>query len=679
MNRLSKEKSPYLLEHAYNPVYWYPWGEEAFARARAEDKPIFLSIGYSSCHWCHVMKRESFEDMETADILNRNFVSIKVDREERPDIDKIYMTAVVSMLGRGGWPLSVFLTPFLKPFFGGTYYPLEDRYGMPSFKKILTTIIELWKTKRAGIEESAERITLYLTKTYEHVGGALSAFPLDAAYSSLVMGFDEVYGGFGGAPKFPNPSLLFFLTRYFNRTKKTKAIEIVTKTLTKIAKGGVFDQLGGGFHRYSVDRYWLVPHFEKMLYDNALLSLAYLEAWQATRNPLFARVVTQTLDWALREMRDSRGGFYSTQDSESEGEEGAYYVWRKDEIVRILGQKDGEIFSRYYGISEEGNFEKGRNVLHVEKESSKIAEELGISEDSITEALRGSKKMLLENRELRVKPFTDDKVLTAWNGMMISALTKAYQILGYERYLKAAEASVDFILGNLVDGEKLLRRWRDGEASVEGFLEDYAFMVMGLIDFYESNFDESKLKRALKLNKKMVELFLDEEKGGFYSTQVGQPDLISRVKDAYDGATLSGNSVAALNLAKLSELTSDKELRSLSEKTILAFWDKLNLNPEQSAHMLCALDFLIGQPKEFVITGKKSSREFQAMLKEIRQTLIPNKVIAYNPDGQDSLIELIPLLKDKSSIGKAVIVYVCQNYTCQMPVMDVESLKTLLE
>ncbi|MEE9586021.1 MAG: thioredoxin domain-containing protein [Nitrososphaerales archaeon] len=676
MNRLSKEKSPYLLQHASNPVDWYPWGEEAFAKARAERKIIFLSIGYSSCHWCHVMKRESFEDNETAEIMNKNFVSIKVDREERPDLDEIYMKAVVSMVGQGGWPLSVFLTPSLEPFFGGTYYPPEDQYGLPSFKTVLTKILELWRTDKAEIEASAKRTVASLTEAFGTVKEELSTFPLDAAYSTLTAQFDTVYGGFSGSPKFPSPSLLFFLMRYYSRTQKTQALEMVTKTLTNMARGGIFDQLAGGFHRYSVDRYWLVPHFEKMLYDNALLPLAYLEAWQAARNPLFIDIVKKTLDWALREMRDSRGGFYSAQDAESDGEEGSYYVWTKDEVTQILGTHDAEIFSRRYGISDEGNFEKQMNILHIAKEPSQIAAELKIEENDVARALKRSCETLLKHRASRAKPSIDDKVITSWNGLMISAFAKAYQVLEDERYLKAAEASAEFILGNLLDGEKLLRRWRDGEAAIDGLLEDYAFTVMGLIDLYESSFDVLKLEWALKLNRVMMDLFLDKDGGGFYSTQLGKSDVITRIKDPYDGATLSGNGVAALNLAKLGELTSDTELHSLSQKTVLTFWEGLESNPERYAQMLCALDFLIGQPKEIVFAGKLT--DLRDMLREMRRTLVPNKVVAYSPNDQDKPTHIIPMLEGKSPINQAATVYVCQNYTCRQPVTDVASLKKFL-
>jgi len=676
MNRLSKEKSPYLLLHASNPVDWYSWGDEAFSKAREEKKPIFLSIGYSSCHWCHVMKRESFEDKETAKILNKNFIPIKLDREERPDIDEVYMKAVISISGQGGWPLSVFLTPDLQPFFGGTYYPPEDRYGIPSFKTILAKMQELWEKQRDEIEVSAKKIATNLTQEFRTGKGKLTTFPLDAAYATLTTQFDTVNGGFSGAPKFPTPSLLFFLIRYYSRTKKARALDMVTKTLTKMAQGGLNDQLAGGFHRYSVDRHWRVPHFEKMLYDNALLPIVYLEAWQATKNPFFSDIAKQTLDWVLREMRSNQGGFYSSQDAESEGEEGTYYVWNKEEITQILDRQSAEIFSKHYGVSEEGNFKKDNNILHIAKDLKMIASELSISETDVKQSLEQSKKIILKHRNKRIKPATDDKILTSWNGLMISALSKAYQILDDERYLQAAEGSADFILNNLLDGEDLNRRWRDGEAAVDGLLEDYAFMVMGLIDLYESNFDISKLKAALKLNQIMIDLFLDKDGNGFYSTKQGRTDIIARIKDAYNGATLSGNGVASINLAKISEFTSNNDMRSLSKKTILTFWDSLESNPEHLAQMLCTLDFLTGKPKEIVISGKLS--ESKDMLREIRQTLIPNKVIAYSPDEQNKHTKIMPMLEAKLPLNNEATIYVCQNYSCKRPVKNVVALKKLL-
>ena len=622
------------------------------------------------------MKRESFENKETAEILNKNFVPIKLDREERPDIDEIYMKAVISIAGQGGWPLSVFLTPSLQPFFGGTYYPPEDRYGIPSFKTILAKMIELWETQRDEIEASAKKIATSLTEEFRIVKGKLAVFPLDAAYATLTSQFDTLSGGFSGAPKFPTPSLLFFLIRYYSRTKKIRALDMVTKTLTKMARGGLNDQLAGGFHRYSVDRYWRIPHFEKMLYDNALLPIVYLEAWQATKNSFFSDIAKETLDWALNEMRSKQDGFFSAQDAESKGEEGTYYVWTKDEVTQILDQRNAEIFSNYYGVSEEGNFEKSSNILHIAKEPQMIASELGLSETDVKQALKQSKKTMLKHRNTRTKPATDDKVLTSWNGLMISALAKAYQVLEDERYLRAAEGSADFILNNLLDGEELNRRWRDGEAAVDGVLEDYAFMVMGLIDLYESNFDVSRLEEALKLNQAMIDLFLDKDGSGFYSTKRGKTDIIARVKDAYNGATLSGNGVAALNLAKIGEFTSDNEMRSLSKNTILTFWDDLELNPEHYAQMLCTLDFLTGKPKEIVIAGKPG--EINNMLREIRQTLIPNKIVVYSPVNQDKLTKIIPMLQGKSPLNNDATVYVCQNYTCKRPVKNVASLKKLL-
>lgn len=656
---------------------WYPWGEEAFSKAKAEGKPIFLSIGYSSCHWCHVMKRESFEDEETAKILNKNFVSIKLDREERPDIDEIYMKSVIALSGQGGWPLSVFLTPDLQPFFGGTYYPPEDRYGLPSFKNLLTKIIFLWKTKKDEVETSAKTAVSSLIEEFREYEGELTGLPLDTAYASLTMQFDSLYGGFNQSPKFPTPSLLFFLLKHYSRTKKTKPLDMVTKTLTSMAKGGIYDQLAGGFHRYSTDQYWKIPHFEKMLYDNALLPIIYLETYQATKNPYFAKIAKQTLDWAIREMKHPKGGFYTSQDAESEGEEGTYYAWTKKEVTKILNKKDTEIFSKHYGLTEEGNFEKQNNILIVTNKPQQIAAELGISEDDVNKSLNQSKKILLKHRNNRIKPATDDKILTSWNGMMISALAKGYQVLEDNQYLQAAEESADFILNNLMKGEDLLRRWREGEAAVDGLLEDYAFMVMGLIDLYESNFDISRLEMALKLNQVMIERFLDKDNGGFYSTKIGRTDIITRVKDAYDGATLSGNGVAATNLAKIGEFTSDEKMRSLANKTVLAFWDGLDSNPERYSQMLCTLDFLTDQPKEIVIAGKTDN--FNEMLKEIRQTFIPNKVVAHSPINQSKLTKIMPMLEGKSPINNKATVYVCQNYSCKQPVNDVLSLKNLLK
>lgn len=677
LNHLSKEKSPYLLQHTSNPVDWYPWGEEAFSKAKAEGKPIFLSIGYSSCHWCHVMKRESFEDEETAKILNKNFVSIKLDREERPDIDEIYMKSVISLSGQGGWPLSVFLTTDLQPFFGGTYYPKEDRYGLPSFKNLLTKIIFLWKTKKDEVETSAKTAVSSLIEEFRQYEGELTDLPLDSAYASLNMQFDSLYGGFNRSPKFPTPSLLFFLLKYYSRTKKIKSLDMVTKTLTHMATGGIYDQLAGGFHRYSVDQYWKIPHFEKMLYDNALLPIVYLEAYQATKNSYFTKIAKQTLDWAIREMKSPQGGFYTSQDAESEGKEGTYYAWTKDEITKILNKKDTEIFSKHYGITEEGNFEKRKNILIMTKKPQQIAPELRISEDEVKKSLYRSKKILFKHRNNRIKPATDDKILTSWNGMMISALAKGYQILEDDQYLQAAEKSADFILNNLMNGKELLRRWREGEAAVDGLLEDYAFMVMGLIDLYESNFDISRLEMALKLNQVMIERFIDKDKGGFYTTKIGRTDIITRVKDAYDGATLSANGVAATNLAKISEFTSDEKMRSLANKTVLAFWDGLDSNPERYSQMLCTLDFLIGKPKEIVLAGKTS--DFNEMLKELRQTFIPNKIVAHSSIDQNRQTKIIPMLEGKLPINNKATVYVCQNYSCKQPVNDVLSLKNLLK
>jgi uncharacterized protein YyaL (SSP411 family) len=654
-----------------NPVDWYPWGFKAFQKAEVQDKPIFLSIGYSSCRWCHVMKRESFEDEETASILNRNFISIKVDREERPDIDDIYMKAVVSMTGQGGWPLSVFLTPSLQPFFGGTYYPPEDRYSLPSFKKVLLRIIELWQHSRSEIKKSSNETIRRINEVYPERKEDLSDSPIEEAYSTLSYQYDRINGGFGSSPKFPNPSALLFLLRYYKRKRRKLAIEMVETTLTKMAKGGIFDHLAGGFHRYSVDNHWLVPHFEKMLYDNALMSIVYTEAWQVTKNPIFKDTVIVTLNWLIKEMRDSRGGFYSAQDAESDGDEGLYYLWTFDELKNILDKKELEIMSKRFGISKKGNFEEAQNILHIEKESILISRELQIPEDEVKRIIGESIKTMQNHRRKRVRPSKDDKILTSWNGLIISALAKAYQVFEEETYLKVAEDASSFIQRHLIQEDRILRRWRDGEASIDGFLEDYAFFVMGLIDLYESNFSQNHLELAKSLSEYMIEQFRDNEQGAFYTTKKDKSDLIIRLKERHDGAMLSGNGVAAINLARLGVLLSDEKFLSFSKESIKGYWGVLDSYPESNGQMLSALDFVLGSKKEIILAGEK--HEMREMLRLIRGEFIPNKVIAYA--GKDLKNDkFMPMLEGKVPIKDSATVYICENYMCKEPVIDNTSL-----
>jgi len=581
-NRLAGETSPYLLQHAHNRVDWYPWGEEALSRARQENKPVFLSIGYSACHWCHVMERESFEDPEVAAVLNANFISIKVDREERPDLDEIYMTAVQLMTGSGGWPLNVFLTPDLKPFYGGTYFPPDDRYGRPGFGKLLEHISETWGKDSEGLQRSAEELTRAIRDTVGRdtvPAGTVDTTILARAAQELERAFDSQWGGFGQAPKFPPSGAIGVLLRQHAHTGDEKLLEIATTTLDRMAHGGMYDQLGGGFHRYATDRRWLVPHFEKMLYDNALLARVYLEAWQVTGKDLYRRVATEILDYVLQDMTDRRGGFHSSEDADSEGEEGKFFVWRPDEIKRFLGEQDGALFCEYYGVTGEGNFE-GFSILHVSQEPSEFARERGISLKQLENQLTPLRDKLREAREARVRPGKDDKVIAAWNGMMISALARGYQILGEERFLKAAERAANFVSTEMVRDGALLRTYRGkggggdrGISKLPAYLDDYAEMASALIDLYEATFDLQWLEAADQLAGRMVTDFWDEENGGFFYTSASHKNLLAQTKPLYDGAVPSGNSTATLVLLRLSELLSDAGYGQKAEEVLASARD----------------------------------------------------------------------------------------------------------
>ncbi|MGB7531835.1 MAG: thioredoxin domain-containing protein [Halobacteriota archaeon] len=681
-NALIKEKSPYLLQHAYNPVNWYPWGKEAFTRAREVNKPIFLSIGYSTCHWCHVMARESFENEQTAAILNTNFVCIKVDREERPDLDEIYMKAVQMMAGTGGWPLSVFLTPDLKPFYGGTYFPPEPGHGLPAFNGLLQTIVNFWRDKREQIEQNSEQITQLLRNSYLHKpraeAGEISVDLLDNAYDQLVLQFDSNYGGFGADvaawsvknPKFPLPSYLSLLLRYYHRTQEQYALKMVTKTLYAMAWGGIFDQLGGGFHRYSTDNRWLVPHFEKMLYDNALLARVYLEGYQATGDKFFAQIATETLDWVLREMTDSNGGFYSAVDADSEGIEGAFYVWSPTEIKSVLGEVDGEVLCRYNRVTPQGNFEGKKSVLHVANPTEEVNKDTA-------DIINQSKQKLLEVRNRRIRPVIDDKIITGWNGLMISAFALGYQVLRDRRFLEAATSATQFILDNLRKDERLFRRYRAGEASIHGTIEDYAGLIAALLDLYEASFDSKWLREALQLNDIMMKMFWDKTNGGFFFNRFGETELPASIKEAYDGPIPSGNSIAAQNLLRLATLTDNEELRILAKDIFRTFGEKLEQSPLEHTQMLCALDFFLSSPMQVVIASRKIE-EAQEFAVEINRHFMPNKVIAVTRSGDDELSGLIPLIKDKVAVQGKPTVYICENYTCKTPITNLEDLRRKL-
>ncbi len=682
-NRLIGEKSPYLLQHADNPVDWYPWGEEAFQKANKEDKPIFLSIGYATCHWCHVMAHESFEDEEVARLLNQHFVAIKVDREERPDIDKIYMHVCQSLTGGGGWPLSVFMTPERKPFFAGTYFPKSSRLGMPGFMDVLEQVAAMWQKDRASILKSSEAITgaIQPASDSEKSPQPVSVETLKKGYTQLARVFDPGWGGFGASPKFPTPHNLTSLLRWHKRSGDTEALEMVEVTLNAMRNGGIFDQIGFGFHRYSVDSKWLVPHFEKMLYDQALLSIAYLEAYQVTGKAEFAQVAREIFTYVLRDMTAPDGGFYSAEDADSEGKEGLFYVWTPQEVKKHLGEKTGDIFCRFYGIAEGGNFEEGLSIPHKRIPLQAFATRGGLGLQELETILEEARKKLFDVREKRIHPLKDDKVLTSWNGLMIAALAKGHQVLGDQAYADAARNAADFIAKNLKTHEgRLLRRYRHGDAAHAGYLDDYAFMVWGLVELYEATFDVSYLEETIALNQAMIDIFWDKEEGGLYFTGTGNEQLITRSKDLYDGALPSGNSVASLNFLRLSRMTGNIELEKRADELTRAFSKQIQEQPIAYTQMLNALEFMIGPSQEVVIVGERGLESTQAMVNVVRSKFLPNKVLLLHPDGSDGkrLVAISPFLKDMVSAGNQPTVYVCEQYACQTPIRDVGKLASAL-
>src|SRR3989338_5344081 len=652
-NHLIQEKSPYLQQHAYNPVDWYPWCEEAFQKALRENKPVFLSIGYSTCHWCHVMEYESFEDEDVAKILNEYFVSIKVDREERPDIDNIYMTVCQAMTGSGGWPLNLFLTPERKPFYAGTYFPKTERYGNPGFIAILKQISNLWKTNKESVLTSSEQVVKILQTVPEATTSAtLTQDTLKHAYEQLTGNYDSIYGGFGTSPKFPTPHNYTFLLRWWNRSNDPTALEIVEKTLDRMGRGGIYDQLGGGFHRYATDEYWLVPHFEKMLYDQALLAMAYIEAHQATGKPLFADTAKGIFTYVQRDMTSQEGGFYSAEDADSEGVEGKFYVWMPDEIIKTLGEKDGKVFCDFYDVSKEGNFEE-KNILHVDKEINAFAKLEGVKLEDLQEMLGKARAKLFTVREKRIRPHKDDKILTSWNGLMITAMAKGAQALNEPKYAQAAVRAADFISNTLrlKDGS-LLKRYRLGEAAIPGHLDDYAYFVWGLIDIYETTFEVKYLKIALELNKLMIDDFRDEKGGGFFFSGKRNEQLIAQTKEIYDGATPSGNSVALMNILRLSRMTGNLDLTNISGQIMRTFAETVNNYPSRYTQFLCALDFALGPTKEIVIAGEPGSDDTKKILKETRRRFLPGKVVILHPEKDKSIEEIIGFVKEQKAIDE---------------------------
>jgi hypothetical protein len=687
-NRLSQEKSPYLLQHAHNPVDWRPWGVEAFEEARTQNKPIFLSIGYSTCHWCHVMERESFENEAIAAILNENFVCIKVDREERPDVDRIYMTYVQATTGGGGWPMSVWLTPDLKPFVGGTYFPPDDRYGRPGFPTALRRIAEAWSKDRDRIVTSSENVLEQLRKETQFdpaSGLVVSKDTLESGYSVFRRTFDTRRGGFGGAPKFPRPVTHNFLLRYYARTKNEEALDMVVSTLHAMAKGGMNDQLGGGFHRYSVDANWFVPHFEKMLYDQAQLAISYLEAFQITGNRTLADSARHIFDYVLRDMLDAEGGFYSAEDADSvidpakpeEKGEGAFYVWTQAEIESALGQPAAKYFSRQFGVEPGGNVHEDP---HGEFTGKNILYQAGQDEaPEIAASIAASVARLLGLRSKRVRPHLDDKVLTAWNGLMISAFAKGGAILSEPRYTQAARRSADFILGRLYDSKTgvLLRRYRQQDAAIPGFLDDYAFFAQGLLDLYEADFHLPYLQAGIRLTEKQLELFEDKSSGGFFSTAVGDSSLVMRIKDEYDGAEPSGNSVAACNLLRLAQMTDRKDFREASDRLLRAFAPRIGAQPVTAPQMLAAYEFSLSKPKQIVLVGREG---LPALLHELNSRFLPHKIVLLvdSEESRKALSGYLPVIETMTEKDGKATAYVCENYACQLPTADPKTFAELL-
>lgn len=678
-NRLSRETSPYLLQHAHNPVDWFPWGEEAFEVARRDQKPILLSIGYSACHWCHVMEHESFEDEAIAKLMNENFVNIKVDREERPDLDQIYMSAVQMMTHHGGWPMTVFLTPAGVPFYAGTYFPPEDRYNMPGFPRVLISLSDAYRERPEDIQQTADSVLSELKRSTTAAAASepLSMELLDIAAKGIVQNYDTINGGFGGAPKFPPAMSLEFLLHTNYRTGDQMGLQIVGDTCRKMAEGGIYDQLGGGFHRYSTDARWLVPHFEKMLYDNALLSRLYLHYYQVSGDEMTRQVAEGILDYVVREMTDSSGGFYSTQDADSEGVEGKFFVWSKSEIEELLGKDDGALFAAYYNVTEGGNFE-GENILNLTSDLEAVAKSQNVAVEKLEQVIARGREILFTIREQRVKPARDEKILTAWNGLMLASFAEAAVILKREDYLGVARKNAQFLLDNLRRDNLLLRTYKDGQAKLNGYLEDYAFFIDGLVTLFEASGEDQWLTEALSLTATMVDEFWDEEEGGFFFTGRSHEDLIVRSKDFFDNATPSGNSVATEVLLKLGLLTDNSDYQRRAVAILRLMASALRRYPSGFGRLLCALDFHLGSPKEVALIGDPSASETLALRDQIWSVYLPNKVVAQAAPNKSNISSISPLLQGRLQLDGKPTAFVCENFACKTPTSNPDELKSQL-
>ncbi|MCW3984783.1 MAG: thioredoxin domain-containing protein [Candidatus Bathyarchaeota archaeon] len=682
-NKLINQKSPYLLQHAYNPVDWYPWGEEAFEKAKAEDKPVFVSIGYSTCHWCHVMEKESFEDEQVAELMNKAFVCIKVDREERPDIDAVYMAACQAMGRNCGWPLNVVTTPDKKPFFVASYIPKDNNYGTVGMLSLVPQIQQIWKNRRVELEAMGQEITeqISMQPVSKHEG-ELGISVLDEAFDQLFLAFDHEKGGFGSAPKFPSPHNLLFLMRYYVRTKQNSAWSMVDKTLRAMRLGGIFDQVGLGFHRYSTDAHWLVPHFEKMLYDQALLALTYVEALQLSGAPRFKVTAKETLDYVLRELTSPEGGFYSAEDADSEGEEGKFYLWTQDELKQTLPADLADFAIQIFGVKALGNYSEpfkggnGKNILHLAVPLDQMASQTGLTVDQVIGKLGKIVNLLFAERSKRVRPARDDKVLLDWNGLTIAALARAGEVFGEQKYLLAAEKAVDFLLSTMqtADG-RLYHRYAKGESAVLGFLDDYAMMIWGLIELYEADFNEKYLQKAIGLTKTMIEDFWDDTNGGFYFTPKTATE-VPRMKQTYDGAVPSGNSVALLDLLRLARLSGEVSFEQYANKMLSAFGEDLKGYPMGHTFMLSGLDFVLGPSQNVVLAGEITEKDTQAMLKALRERYLPNLTVRlWTPQVAKSATigSSYDLIEGKATA------YVCVNQTCMTPTNDKKIMLEYLE
>ena len=689
-NRLALEKSPYLLQHSENPVDWYPWGSDAFEKARKENKPIFLSIGYSTCHWCHVMEKESFEDTEVAQLMNEAFVSIKVDREERPDLDSIYMTASQMMTGAGGWPLNIILTPDKRPFYALTYIPKQSRFGMMGMLELIPRIREAWLTRQDEVFISANQATTALRQTVmAGKGEELGKDVLAAAYQELSRRFDDDHGGFSYAPKFPSPHNIFFLLRYWNRTKDQDALNMAEKTLREMRMGGIYDQLGFGYHRYSTDSKWLVPHFEKMIYDQGMLAMAYTEAFHVTGKKEYRETAHEIFTYVLREMTSPEGGFYSGEDADSEGKEGKFYLWTEDEIHQILEKDEADLIIKVFSVERQGNFAEqgtevktGENILHLKKSVVELASELNIPVQDLEGRLEKARLKLFTARRNRVHPHKDDKILADWNGLLIAAFAKGARVFDKPDYAEAAKKAMDFILKSMrkPDG-RLLHRYRDGEAAITAYLDDYAFFIWGMMELYETTFEVRYLQAALELNADLLKHFWDDRGGGFYFAPDDGEELIVRKKEIYDGAIPSGNSVAMLNLLRLGRITANPGLEEKAAEIGRAFSWEVRQSPSAYTQLMVAVDFAVGPSCEVVIAGDSRADHTKEMLKAVNKPFMPNKIVLLRPterEGPD-ILRIAPFARNQVDLEGKATAYVCRNYSCEKPTTDVNQMLELLK